>query len=125
MNSVAIVGNVTNDVELRTTDSGTSVVSFTVAVNEKYKEKENTYWIDCVAWSGIAETISKYFHKGDRVGIEGKLTTRTWEGRNGKVKATEVVVSNITFLSAKPKSTTQEAERPIEIADADEDLPFE
>jgi single-strand DNA-binding protein len=122
MNSVAIVGNVTIDVELRTTDSGTSVVSFTVAVNEKYKEKENVYWIDCVAWSGIAETISKHFHKGDRVGIEGKLTTRTWEGRNGKVKATEVVVSNITFLSAKPKAAKEEAEAPVEIAD--EDLPF-
>lgn len=124
MNSVAIVGNVTNDVELRTTDSGTSVVSFTVAVNEKYKEKENTYWIDCVAWNGIAETISRHFHKGDRVGVEGKLTTRTWEGRNGKVKATEVVVSNITFLSAKPKTTKEEAERPIEIADDDMDIPF-
>lgn len=121
MNSVAIVGNLTAGPELKHTDSGSAVCSFTVAVNEKYGGKENTYWIDCVAWNKTAELITQYFHKGNRIGVEGKLTTRTWEGRNGKVKTTEVNVSNVTFLTDRTERKAEEA--PVEIAD--EDLPFE
>jgi len=123
MNSVAIVGNLTADPELRHTDSGAAVCSFTVAVNEKYKDKQETYWIDCVAWNKTAELLVQYFRKGNRIGVEGKLTTRTWEGKNGKVKSTEINVSNITFLNEKAKVAEAPAnEAPVEIED--EDLPF-
>ena len=124
LNNISVMGRLTADPEVRQTPNGVSVCSFTIANDKDFKrDGDAPNWIDCVAWNGIAETISRHFHKGDRVGVEGKLTTRTWEGRNGKVKATEVVVSNITFLSAKPKTTKEEAEAPVEILD--EDLPFE
>ena len=124
MNSVAIIGNLTADPELKHTADGTAVVNFTVAVNEKYGTTQNTYWINCVAWRKSAELLHQYFHKGNKVGVEGKLTTRSYEDRNGKkVTVTEVVVNNITFIESRAKVDAPVSNEPVVVDDLS-DLPF-
>lgn len=104
MNSVNITGRVTNDIELKTTQQGTSVCSFTVAV-DKPAVKDKTDFIDCVAWRQKAEFLSKYFAKGDGIEITGVLTTRNYEDKNGnKRKAVEVVCDQVSFPKGKKKS---------------------
>ena len=116
MNIVALTGRLTQDTELRTTPNGKVVINFTLAVP---KDKETTYFVDCVAWSKTAETIHRNIHKGEMMGVEGELQTRTYMDGSGKNrKRTEVQVKQITFL--QPKSDKEE-DRPFE---ADESLPF-
>lgn len=104
MNSVNITGRVTNDIELKTTQQGTSVCSFTVAV-DRPAVKDKTDFIDCVAWRQKAEFLSKYFAKGDGIEITGVLTTRNYEDKNGnKRKAVEVVCDQVSFPKGKKKS---------------------
>lgn len=104
MNSVNITGRVTNDIELKTTQQGTSVCSFTVAV-DRPAVKDKTDFIDCVAWRQKAEFLSKYFAKGDGIEITGVLTTRNYEDKNGnKRKAVEVVCDQVSFPKGKRKS---------------------
>lgn len=124
MNCVAITGRLTKDVELRRTATGKAVASFTLAVNKDRKNEQGGYdadFIDCVAFEQMAETISKYVHKGDRFGVVGKLTTRSYETKEGKkVKVTEVKVNGFDFLESK-KQTTSGFEP---ITEDDDDLPF-
>lgn len=104
MNSINITGRVTNDIELKTTQQGTSVCSFTVAV-DRPAVKDKTDFIDCVAWRQKAEFLSKYFAKGDGIEITGVLTTRNYEDKNGnKRKAVEVVCDQVSFPKGKKKS---------------------
>lgn len=124
MNIVSLTGRMTKDVELRRTGSGKAVASFTLAVNKDYKNEQGGYdadFIDCVAFEQRAETISKYVHKGDRFGVVGKLTTRSYENKDGKsVKVTEVKVTEFDFLESKKQDNG--AFEPIDMDDAD--LPF-
>lgn len=136
MNSVNITGRVTNDIELKTTQQGTSVCSFTVAV-DRPAVKDKTDFIDCVAWRQKAEFLSKYFAKGDGIEITGVLTTRNYEDKNGnKRKAVEVVCDQVSFPKGKKKSdgdSSQQDSVPVysgydspsfeELGD-DEELPF-
>lgn len=116
MNSVALTGRLVANTELKTTPNGKMVTNFTLAVP---RDKETTYFIDCVAWSKTAETINRNIRKGDMFGIEGELQTRTYTDNSGKNhKRTEVQVKQITFLQPKAK----EEEEPVEVLD--EDLPF-
>lgn len=108
MNKVCLIGRLTKDVQLKKTQSGKSVVQFSIAVN---RDKETSDFISCVAWNQTAELISNYFHKGNQIGIEGKITTRNYDDPNvpnKKVFVTEVLVDNITFLDKK--DTKQEVE---------------
>lgn len=106
LNMTVIQGRLTKDVELRHTQSGTAVASFTVAWSEKYKEQERKLFLPCVAWSGTAEFISKYFSKGDQIIVDGYLTTRDWTDQNGnKRQATELTVNKAHFAGSK--STTE------------------
>lgn len=99
MNTVSLIGNITKDLELKTTQSGLSVTSFSIGVR---RDKENTDFIDCVAWRQTAENICKYFNKGDKIAITGRLQTRQYEDRNGnKRKAVEVVVNAFDFCNGK------------------------
>lgn len=82
MNSINISGRITNSLELKSTQSGTSVCSFTVAV-DRPAVKGKTDFIDCVAWRHKAEFVSKYFQKGDPIEVTGCLTTRNYEDKNG------------------------------------------
>lgn len=97
MNSISISGRLTKDPELRRTQNGTAVCSFCVAV-DRPGVKDRTDFIDCVAWDKRAEFVSKYFVKGDPIEVNGVLTTRTYDDRDGKKrKAVEVNSDRISF----------------------------
>lgn len=104
MNNVILVGRLTKDIELRYTQSGKAVGSFTIAVNRPYKNSEERQadFINIVAWDKLAENANKYVSKGSLVGVEGRLQTRTFEASDGKKRTiTEVLASNIQFLEKK------------------------
>ena len=104
MNIAGITGHLTRDPELRTTPDNKSVTVFCVAVKRPYS-KDKTDFIDCVAWGNIAEFLPKYFSKGSGISVDGCLTTRTWEDKDGnKRKNTELTVSNVGFMGSKSES---------------------
>ena len=104
VNKVILVGNLGKDPEIRTLDNGRSVASFSIATSEAYKDKngnkvENTEWHNIVMWSPLAEIAQKYLKKGSQVYVEGKLSTRSWDDKEGvKRYTTEVVVRDLTLL---------------------------
>lgn len=128
MNSVNLMGRLTADVDLKTTQSGISVCSFSIAV-KRPNVKDTTDFINCVAWRSTAEFISKYFNKGKMIGISGVLTSRKYDDQNGnKRTAFEVVVDNACFCESK-QDTQNTAPAPAPVANFqpiadDEDLPF-
>lgn len=126
MNKVIISGRTTADIELKATQTGKSVASFTVAVDTGFGENKQTSFLDVIAWEKMAELVSQYVHKGNKVLICGRLQARTWEDKDGKKrKATEIVANEIEFIEAK-KSDAAPAPNDsnyTEIAD-DSDLPF-
>jgi len=99
MNAVNLTGRLTSDVELRTTQNGKSVCSYTLAVNRP-KVKDTTDFIVCVTWNQGAEYLGKYAHKGDKVGVTGVLTSRSWEDQNGNKRISyEVVTDTVEILA--------------------------
>jgi single-strand DNA-binding protein len=137
-NKAIIGGRLTSDVELKQTQSGISVCSFTVAVNRYSKDKEQqTDFISCQAWRNTAEFISKYFRKGSCICIVGSIQTRNWTDQNGtKRYATEVVVDEANFVDGKneggqeqgggyvPEAYKEPAQPKFEEVRPDDDLPF-
>lgn len=128
MNKVTLIGRVTKNIELKTTTSGKSVASFTLAVNRDRKNADGNYdadFINCVAFGQQAETIGKYVCKGDRFGVDGKINTRTYDRQDGsKAYITEVIVNGFEFLEAKKdKSSVDIDAEDFEPYD-DGDLPF-
>lgn len=117
LNVSVLQGRLTSDPELKTTNNGVSVTSFSIAVDRKYQpkgEEKVTDFIDIVAWRNNAEFITKYFKKGSMIGIEGEIQTRTYEDKNGnKRKAVEVVVSNVSFCGSKSESPSNTAADPL------------
>jgi len=107
VNKVILLGRLGKDPEARTLESGAMVVNFTLATSEVYKDKvtgerkEITDWHNVVLWRGLAETASKYLHKGDQVYIEGKMRTRSWEKDNVTRYTTEVIGDSMTLLGGK------------------------
>ena len=105
-----ITGNLTRDPELRTTTSGNSVCSFSVAVNRTYKgndgeNKEEVSYIDCVAWGKLGEVIAQYAKKGSGVLVSGRLNQRSFEGKDGvKRSRTEIVAEDFNFIGSNPTS---------------------
>lgn len=133
MNKFITIGRTTNDVELRTTQSQTSVVNFSIAVKRPFKKDGGDYesdFFDCVAFGKTAEKISKYVRKGDLVGIEGRLQVRKYTDKNGNNRtATDVLVENIEFLQPryKKEETAKEEVKetdPFTDVTADAELPF-
>ena len=108
LNTVVLMGRITQDIELRSTTSGTSVIQFTVAVERYGKgEDKQTDFINCVAWKSTAEFISKYFGKGRMIAVTGRLQSRSYEDKNGnKRTAIEVNVDQASF-TGEPKQTEQ------------------
>lgn len=118
MNKCELIGRATADIELKTTASGKNCVSFTLAVNRRGKDA-GTDFIPCVAWDKTAEFLSKYIHKGERVGVVGRVTTRNYENKDGKkVYVTEVTVDEAEFIEMKNKET------PVEFTPLDENEPL-
>lgn len=106
INKVILVGHLGKDPELRTLEGGVSVASFPLATSESYvkdgKRIEQTEWHNIVLWRAMAETASKYLHKGKLVYIEGKLRTRSYEDKEGHRRyVTEIVAENFTMLGRK------------------------
>ena len=106
LNKTILLGRITQDLELKQTPNGVSVLSFTVAVDRNYTkgEEKQSDFISCVAWKERAEFISKYFGKGRMIAVEGQLHTRTYEDKNGvKHYVTEVYVDNASFTGESKK----------------------
>lgn len=107
MNKVFIVGNLTKAPEMRTTQSGVSVATFTVAVQRRFKRGE-TDFLNVVAWRGLADNCGKYLVKGQKVAVCGEIQTRSYDGQDGSKRyITEVVAEDIEFLN-KPNGERTE-----------------
>ena len=152
MNRVVLVGRLTKDPELRTTNSGISQTRFTLAVNRRTAGQDGNReadFISCVAWRGTAEAIAKYLTKGRELAVEGRIQTGSYDAQDGtKRYTTDVVVDNFTFIgsgngntnnynqggnfennSSSDIATTDISEDPFkdfgsEVALSDDDLPF-
>ena len=98
-NKVILVGNLVRDPEIRYVGSGAAVTKFTLAVNRRTKQQEETDFIDCVAWDKLAETCNTYLKKGMATLVEGRLSIRSYETKEGeKRKATEIVLNTMQML---------------------------
>ncbi|MFT7155841.1 MAG: single-strand DNA-binding protein [Parvicella sp.] len=150
VNKVMLLGNLGKDPETRHLENGTTVTSFSIATSESYKDRTSgeiitqTDWHNIVLWRGLAEIADKYVKKGDKVFIEGKLRTRTWQDQEGNNRyTTEVIGDNMVMMGkndnsgqnpqggntaqpAQPNTTTPTATSPpaSESESDDDDLPF-
>lgn len=140
LNKIFIMGRLTRDPELRHTQSGTAVASFSLAVDRDFKDKQTgeraTDFIDVVAWRSTAEYVSRYFTKGRMAVVVGALQIRAWEDKEGnKRRNAEVVADNVYFGDSKretqPEGNAPESSLPPaksggfeEIGDDDGNLPF-
>ena len=116
LNCAVIMGRLTADPELRTTTNGISVTSFSVAVDRSYQKagaERQTDFINVVAWRQTAEFVSRYFHKGSMIAVQGSIQTRNYEDRNGnKRTAVEIVADNVSFCGSKAETNTGAAAAP-------------
>lgn len=138
LNRVCIMGRITKDLELRRTQSGTAVTSFSIAVDEDFKSKESgerkTNFFDVVAWRQTAEFVCQYFGKGRMVTVDGKLQVRDWQDKDGnKRKSVEVVADSVYFADSRRAEsdtsyTQNAAEETVgaftEVSEDDGELPF-
>lgn len=135
LNHITVMGRLTHNPELRRTGNGTAVASFTVAVDRDFPNKDTgereTDFIDCVAWRGTGEFVSKYFTKGSLAIVSGRLQIRNWTDKDGQKRRTaEIVADNVYFGGAKKdgvQATTAPQNQPeafAEITESDEQLPF-
>lgn len=137
INNVVLMGRICHKPELKNTQSGVEVLSFTIAVERKFSKKSEereTDFIDCQAWRQTAVFISTYFDKGSMIAVTGSLQTRSYEDKNGnKRKAFEVVVDNASFCGSKSESGNSTAPAAVKASNLDvdfdeieddDDLPF-
>jgi single-strand DNA-binding protein len=143
LNKVILCGRLTAEPELKTTPSGVSVTSFTIAVNRRFQARnsdgtptaaQQADFIQCVAWRSTAEFITRYFDKGSSICITGSIQTRSWKDNNGNNRhATEVVADEAMFVDSKsdvgnydaPAFSSQPTVAPkFEDMKSDDDLPF-
>jgi single-strand DNA-binding protein len=157
LNKVILIGNLTRDPELRYTPQGSGVATFGIATNRSWtteagEKKDEVEFHNIVVWNRLAEICAEYLTKGKQVYVEGRLSSREWEGQDGqKRRTTEVIANEIIFLgasggasrgdefnvpddlgmgegsaaparAAKPKA--QKAEAPVEDQEVGEDIPF-
>lgn len=120
MNNVSLAGNLTRDPELRKTNSGKDIVSFSLAINES---KDKTEFVNCIAWEKTAELINQYVKKGDRLSCTGKIQTRKWQDKQGNDRATtEIVVREFDF-PPKRQEVQQDYQAPLQ-DDLEDEIPF-
>lgn len=123
INRVILEGRLTKDIEIRKTSSNLSTAQFTLAVPKKFK-KDEADWINCVVWRNHADFLDQYAHKGDLLSIEGYISTRSYEGQNGKVYVTEVICQDVNILTrSEPKNAPQGNSKENVVIEPDE-LPF-
>ena len=125
LNKAILIGNLGVDPEIRYTQSGTPVTTFTLATSENWTDRDGnrekrTEWHRIVAWRKLAELCSQYLSKGRQVYIEGRIQTRNWTDQNGVEKrTTEIVASSVVFLGQGDRGDT----KPAPAAEGDEYLP--
>ena len=138
VNKVILVGNLGKDPEVRHLENGTAVANFPLATSESYTDKNGervstTDWHNVVLWRKLAEVCEKYLKKGDKIYVEGRLKTRSWQDQEGNTKyTTEVVGDSMTMLgkapeggSAKAESTATASNPEVNLPENDtDDLPF-
>lgn len=132
INKVILMGRLTRDPEMRHTNSGTPVTTFSIAIDNGYGDNQRTDFVNCLAWNKTAEFVTKYFTKGKMIIVIGRITTRSWETQDGKrAYATEVVAQEVNF--GESKSSQQAATQPpmqdddddfTPLDEEDDDLPF-
>ena len=123
LNYVALLGRITKDLELKSTQNGTSVLQFTVAVDRdfvKQGEERQADFINCVAFKQTAEFISKFFSKGRMIAVEGRLQTRSYDDKNGtKHNVTEVIVNKASFTGEKVEQRQEQRQDAPELGGYD------
>lgn len=137
INKVILMGRLTRDPEMRHTNSGTPVTTFSIAINSGYGENQRTDFVNCLAWNKTAEFVTKYFAKGKMIIVIGRIATRSWETQDGKrAYATEVIANEVNFGESKTSpqlNTPQTAAQPpmqdddddfTPLDEEDDDLPF-
>lgn len=136
LNRICIMGRITRDLELRRTQDGTAVTSFTVAVDDDFKSKttgeKKTYFLDVVAWRQQAEFACQYLSKGRMVVVAGKLTVRDWIDKEGnKRRNAEIIADNIYFGDSKRTDGTEPQIAPesaaggfTEVIEDESEVPF-
>ena len=133
INNVVLTGRLARDPEIKQTQSGVSVCNFCIAVDRQYKigEEKICDFINCVAWRSTADFVSKWFHKGDGIGVTGSIQTRKWVTESGENRyTTEVLCQQVSFLDGK-KNAAEAQQTPMEgnqnfseVTEEDESLPF-
>lgn len=115
INAVALMGRLTYEPELKSTQNGTQFLRFCIAVDRNYQpsgQERQADFVDCVAWRQTAEFINRYFHKGDMIAATGEIQTQNFTDKDGNNrKSTEIVARNVSFCESK-KNTTEEATEP-------------
>jgi single-strand DNA-binding protein len=113
-NRVHLIGNLGQDPEMKTLESGKKVANFTLATNESYKNTdgqkvEETTWHNIVAWNGLAEIATKFLKKGKEVAVEGRIVYRSYEDKKGVTKnITEIVLNDLLLLQSGKSKTKEE-----------------
>jgi single-strand DNA-binding protein len=111
MNRVVLVGRLTKDPTLRYTPNGVAVANFTIAANRPFKDangERHADFINCVSWKRQAENLANFMKKGNLIGVDGRLQSRTYDDKDGKtVFVTEIVTDNVQFLESKSANQTE------------------
>lgn len=137
MNKVFLSGRITQDIELKTTSSSKSVISFSLAVRRNFKNANGEYdtdFINCVCWGAAAETIAKHFRKGDGITVDGEIRTMSYTDKDGNSRnAVEVLVNEFEFpitrkAASEPannvKDSSGDVYTEVTSINEDDDLPF-
>ena len=128
LNKVMLIGGCGKDPEIREAN-GAKVASFSLATSERYKDRngelhENVEWHNIVCWRNLAETCEKYVHKGDKLYVEGKLRTRSYETNGEKRYTTEIVADKIEFCGSKDQAGQRPSGQPTQQDGDINDIPF-
>lgn len=113
INTVALTGRLTSDPEVKITSGNKKVCNFTLAVNDGYGEKKTVYFFLCVVWQRQAEVLAQYSKQGDLIGVEGKLTQKSYVGKDdNRVIINEILCAKIVFLNTRTNTYHQEEQEP-------------
>lgn len=119
LNQIVIVGRLTSNPEVVKSEEGKERSQITLAVPRSYKNADGEYdtdFVDCILWGGVAENTAEYCHKGDIVGIKGRIQTNTYETESGeKKKSTQIVAEKVTFLSSSKNNEVEKSDEDLDM----------
>lgn len=129
MNKAIIIGNLTKNPDLKTTQSGLSVCTFTLAVNRAFSKEKEVDYIPCVTWRGLADNCAKFLSKGKKACVSGRIQVRDYDDKNGNKRyVAEIIADDVEFLSPKGERQEVPAQDPTVEPDFepldDEQMPF-